>query len=185
MDIAQQKRKENIAEYILYLWQIEDLLRALDFNPERIRQVLVAPRGFSESRATLFESWYVELGNLLIKEGKRESGHMEHTLHLIADLEDLSRQLMQIPAGKEYRAHYAELAPSIPELREKLGGKNIGDIELCFRALYAAMLYRMKGEHKTVSDEVVKSVSPVVAELARIYKGVEEGTVDLSPKDDE
>ena len=28
MDIAQAKRKENIAEYILYLWQIEDLLRA-------------------------------------------------------------------------------------------------------------------------------------------------------------
>ncbi|MBQ5861874.1 MAG: DUF4924 family protein, partial [Alistipes sp.] len=25
MDIAQSKRKENIAEYILYLWQIEDL----------------------------------------------------------------------------------------------------------------------------------------------------------------
>ena len=28
MDIAQAKRRENIAEYILYLWQLEDLLRA-------------------------------------------------------------------------------------------------------------------------------------------------------------
>ena len=27
MDIALAKRRENIAEYILYLWQIEDLLR--------------------------------------------------------------------------------------------------------------------------------------------------------------
>ena len=25
MDIAQAKRRENVAEYILYLWQIEDL----------------------------------------------------------------------------------------------------------------------------------------------------------------
>ena len=31
MYIAQSKRKENIAEYILYLWQLEDLLRALQF----------------------------------------------------------------------------------------------------------------------------------------------------------
>ena len=33
MDIAQAKRRENIAEYILYLWQLEDLLRALQFSP--------------------------------------------------------------------------------------------------------------------------------------------------------
>ena len=26
MDIAKTKRRENIAEYILYLWQLEDLL---------------------------------------------------------------------------------------------------------------------------------------------------------------
>ena len=36
MYIAQRKRKENIAEYILYLWQLEDLLRALQFSPEAI-----------------------------------------------------------------------------------------------------------------------------------------------------
>ena len=43
MDIAQAKRKENIAEYILYLWQLEDLLRALQFSPEAIYSQLVAP----------------------------------------------------------------------------------------------------------------------------------------------
>ena len=33
MDIAKAKRKENIPEYILYLWQLEDLLPALHFSP--------------------------------------------------------------------------------------------------------------------------------------------------------
>lgn len=28
MITASQKRKENIAEYLLYMWQIEDLIRA-------------------------------------------------------------------------------------------------------------------------------------------------------------
>ncbi|WP_418662065.1 DUF4924 family protein, partial [Alistipes communis] len=36
MDIAKTKRRENIAEYILYLWQLEDLLRALQFSPEAV-----------------------------------------------------------------------------------------------------------------------------------------------------
>ena len=44
MDIALSKRKENIAEYILYLWQLEDLLRALQFSPEAIYSTLIAPR---------------------------------------------------------------------------------------------------------------------------------------------
>ena len=33
MDIALAKRRENIAEYILYLWQIEDLLRHCNSAP--------------------------------------------------------------------------------------------------------------------------------------------------------
>ena len=44
MDIAKTKRRENIAEYILYLWQLEDLLRALQFSPEAIFSTLIAPR---------------------------------------------------------------------------------------------------------------------------------------------
>ena len=50
MDIAQAKRKENIAEYILYLWQLEDLLRALQFSPEAIYSQLVAPRDVPQQR---------------------------------------------------------------------------------------------------------------------------------------
>lgn len=51
MLIAQQKRKQNIAEYILYLWQLEDLLRALQFSPEAIYSQLVAPTAPTRSRS--------------------------------------------------------------------------------------------------------------------------------------
>ena len=32
MIIARRKRKENIAEYLLYMWQVEDLIRANNFD---------------------------------------------------------------------------------------------------------------------------------------------------------
>ena len=38
MIIASKKRKENIAEYILYMWQIEDMIRANDFDISKIRR---------------------------------------------------------------------------------------------------------------------------------------------------
>ena len=36
MIIAQQKRRENIAEYLLYLWQVEDLLRACHLDIDTV-----------------------------------------------------------------------------------------------------------------------------------------------------
>ena len=147
MDIAQAKRRENIAEYILYLWQLEDLLRALQFSPEAIFSTLIAPRkDIAEEQKHVYLLWYMDIANLLHQEGKDEKGHLEHTLHLIGDLHDLHLQLMKLSVGEHYRQTYAKLEPELPRLRAVVGNPGMNDTELCFRALYAAMLYRIKGE---------------------------------------
>ena len=180
MDIAQAKRKENIAEYILYLWQIEDLLRALQFSPEAIYSQLVARREVADEQKQLFLLWYMDIVNLLREEGKEEKGHLNHTLHLIADMHNLHLQLMQLPVGEHYRKTYAHLQPELPRLRELVGEAEMTDTELCFRALYAAMLYRIKGEgEKGAVKDTIEFVSPVVAELANLYRKVETGEIDL------
>lgn len=182
MDIAREKRRENIAEYILYLWQLEDLLRALQFSPEAIRSVLVAPRGLAPSEQEELLDWYMELAELLRGEGKERQGHLDHTLHLIADLHNLHLQLMELPAGEEYRRRYARLAPHLPRLREVLGrgADGMSDTELCFRTLYAAMLYRIRGEGaKGAVSDTIEFVSPAIAELASVYGKVERGEIDL------
>ena len=181
MDIAQTKRKENIAEYILYLWQIEDLLRALQFSPEAIYSQLVAPRDVEEEQKHIYLLWYMDIVNLLRKEGKDESGHLEHTLHLIADMHNLHLQLMHHPIGEHYRKTFARLAPQLPSLRAMVQKEEISDTELAFRALYATMLYRIKGDKKREEAirDTMELVSPVVAELADMYRKVERGEVDL------
>ena len=42
MVIAQLKRQENIAEYLLYLWQVEDLLRACDLDIDRVEKTVIS-----------------------------------------------------------------------------------------------------------------------------------------------
>lgn len=179
MRIALSKRRENIAEYILYLWQLEDLLRALQMSPEAIYTQLVKPQNLSADEEQALLIWYMDIVNLLREEGKEKHGHLDHTLHLIADLQDLHLQLMKLPVGENYRKLFAALAPELPRLRQLLPEGNVSDIELCFRALYAVMLYRIKGEKKSVEEDVISVVSPVIAELAKIFKQVETGEIDL------
>ena len=181
MDIAQSKRKENIAEYILYLWQIEDLLRALQFSPEAIYSQLVAPRQIEEEQKHVYLLWYMDIVNLLKKEDKEESGHLEHTLHLIGDMHNLHLQLMQNPVGEHYRTTFARLAPQLPMLRTLVKKEDVCDTEICFRALYAAMLYSIKGDKQRAEaiNDTIELVSPVVAELAAMYGKVERGEIDL------
>ena len=181
MDIAQAKRKENIAEYILYLWQIEDLLRALQFSPEAIYSQLVAPRQIEEEQKHVYLLWYMDIVNLLKKEDKEESGHLEHTLHLIGDMHNLHLQLMQNPVCEHYRTTFARLAPQLPMLHTLVKKEDVCDTEICFRALYAAMLYRIKGDKKRAEaiNDTIELVSPVVAELAAMYGKVERGEIDL------
>lgn len=179
MDIAQQRRKENIAEYILYLWQIEDLLRALQFSPEAIYSQLVAPRDIPEEQKQIHLLWYMDIVNLLNEEGKQNSGHLNHTLHLIADLHNLHLQMMQLPIGEQYRATVARLTPFLPTLRTLLGKEQISDTELCFRALYATMLYRIKGGGQSAITDTLEYISPVIGTLTALYHKVENGEIDL------
>ena len=42
MLIAQQKRKENIVEYILYMWNVEDLIRANGLDMKKIDDAVIS-----------------------------------------------------------------------------------------------------------------------------------------------
>ena len=211
MFTAQKTRKENIAEYILYLWQLEDLLRALQFSPEAIYSQLVQPSGLTEAQKQETFLWYMDIVNLLREEGKEQQGHLEHTIHLIADLDNLHKQLLVLPVGAEYRRLYSHVAPELPKMKAKLKHPDISDVELFFRALYSVVLLRIQsagkkhskgssteGETATINseatansdtarqkyiDDVLSLISPVVAELATMFRKIERGEVDLFGND--
>ena len=180
MLIALEKRKENIAEYILYLWQVEDILRAMQFSPEAIYTTLVDKvEGADEQQKENIFNWYMQIVELLRKEGKESKGHIDHTLHLVADLHNLHLQLMKLPVGEHYRITHARLAAELPRLRTILDNDEISDTELCFRALYAAMLYRIKGGGERAIEDTLAVISPAIAELAAMHGKVERGEINL------
>lgn len=182
MIIAKQKRRENIAEYILYLWQLEDLLRALSFDAGKVYTTLIEPqKELTDEQKEMVLFWYIDMINLLKSEGKSEIGHLEHTEHLISELNDLHLRLLQseIKDGDEYKKRYEAVNGELPKIKSHLKNPNISDIEACFRALYSVILLRLKGEKNSYINDTIELISPLIALLASVYKKAEEGETDL------
>ena len=59
MFISKQLKQQNIAEYLIYMWQVEDLIRAYGCDLERIREQLVL-RFPAEQQGELAQ-WYEDL----------------------------------------------------------------------------------------------------------------------------
>ena len=58
MYISQQLKQQNIAEYLLYMWQVEDLIRANGFDIEKIKKCIIEPYpSLAEGQKKELEQW--------------------------------------------------------------------------------------------------------------------------------
>ena len=55
MFIAQELRKSNIAEYLLYMWQVENIIRAFDCSLSRIRKEYIERFEYDEEQKRLID----------------------------------------------------------------------------------------------------------------------------------
>lgn len=183
MLIAQQKRHENIAEYLLYMWQVEDLLRACDLDDDRIEQLLVARFATLTDDLPAIRQWYLELRDMMLTEGKRQSGHLQINDNLLSDLTDLHQRLLKDGEDAIYTSCFYSTLPYIVELRGHEGEQKLGELETCFTALYGIMILRMqKREVSEQTTVAIQQISKLVALLAEKYKSWKSG--ELKFKDE-
>ncbi|HOJ66625.1 MAG TPA: DUF4924 family protein [Paludibacteraceae bacterium] len=179
MFIAQRLKKENICEYLLYMWQIEDLIRAFQLNIDLIDENIIAPYPISETEKRTMYEWYESLIDMMRKENVQEKGHLQLNKNVIIDLNDFHELLLQSGADSEYNRLFYSILPHLVQLRKK-AEVNINDIELCFNFLYGIMMLNLKKEK--ISDETAAAqndISKFMALLAKDYKLYQEGELDL------
>ncbi len=181
MYISRDKRKNNIAEYILYMWHIEDLLRALDFDIDRINTELVSKYDVSDEKRKEIQSWYIGLAESMLTEGIRNSGHLHYLDSLTNELNDFHFRLIDSSHQAEYQKKYMATVRDISALRLKMGKKEqISDMEVCLTALYGLLLMRLKKRKVSKETEIVmNSFSNLLAELSSIYKAYETSSIEI------
>lgn len=181
MLIAQKKRKENISEYLLYMWQVEDLIRANHFDPDKIRRNVVDRYDQPPEIKEEIARWYGEIADMMRQEGVMEHGHIQLNKNVIITLTDLHLRLLKSPKEMIYGSMYYKTLPYIVQLRAKSGGEDISEIETCFTAVYGYLVLRMKGKEISAETlEAIKQISSFLALLAEKYKSDMEGTLEES-----
>ncbi len=175
MLIAQQKRKENIAEYLLYMWQVEDILRACSLDMDKVEDLLVKRFDTDEPTRTTIREWYENLVMMMRHEQLQTSGHLQINKNTLIRLTDLHLQLLNaVERFPQYHAAFYSTLPYIVELRAK-SPDNPGELETCFNLLYAVMMLRLKGQEVSAStSQAVTAISYFVGLLAAYFKKDEE-----------
>ena len=154
MIAAQQKRKENIVEYILYIYQIEDFIRALQFNISNIEMQLVSQYQVDDKTRIEILDWYKNLVVMMEKEGIREKGHLQFLVNQINDLNEFHLKLMETEINKEYVHVFQSISGLITELNQK--NKSVkNDLQISIDAIYGFLLLKM--QQKEVTNETQKS----------------------------
>jgi len=144
-----RSKKDNIAEYILYLWQMEDYLRAFPENADATEELH-------------------ELNEMMHREGIMDGGHLALANNALTELIDLHTTLLNEDAM--YRAAIIRLQPSLNLLKAKTDRPTMPDIEACLLLLYQIMLLRLqKREITPETASVQQQATQVLTFLSRTY----------------
>ena len=170
MFIAKELRKKSIAEYLLYMWQIEDIIRAMCCSLPLIRKAYISKfTDYTDEQKEDEIDWFGNLVRMMNEEGKRDQGHLNINDIVVRDLVDLHQRLLQSNRFPIYNAEYYKVLPFIVELRGK-GDKNISEIETCLDALYGIMMLRMqKKEISPETEHAIKEISTFIGMLSDYY----------------
>jgi len=142
-------KRDNIAEYILYLWQMEDYLRAFPQHADATPELH-------------------ELNEMMHREGITESGHLALAKNALGELEELHAQILDEDAM--YRAAIMRLQPSLNLLKAKTDRPTMSDLEACFILLYQIMMLKL--QKKEISPEtasVQQQATQVLTFLSKTY----------------
>lgn len=147
-----KSKRDNIAEYILYLWQMEDYLRAFPQNADATPELS-------------------ELNEMMHREGILDGGHLQLAQNALNELEELHAQLLNEDAM--YRAAIMRLTPQLNLLKAKTDRPTMSDIEASLLLLYQIMLLRLQKRDITPETAAVQQQATQLLQfLSRTYKNL-------------
>lgn len=184
MFIAQEKLTSNIAEYVLYMYQIEDLLRGCQFDIDVVRTGIIHPQINSPSLEGEAVKWYLEVISEMKKRGLQQKGHLFRVNEVIAEIVYLHNTLKDVVEDKQYLALLTAAEENINEFRKKSDlSEEAHLIEVCFQAMYMKLLLRLqKKEISAETDAAFDTMRIILAYLTKAYHQMKAGDMTMFEK---
>lgn len=180
MNLAEQKLKQNVAEYLIFMWQMEDLVRAVYFDSEALDEFIrTYTPGDPEYREE--KKWFESLIRKMRSERVEQRGHIAEVHELLFELSFLHNTLVNVLKDTTYLELYRKAQPNIKDYLARADGKSTNDVETCLSALYGLLVLRLKKE--PISDDTkdaMKSFSDLMARLAYHYGLMKQGEMNFA-----
>lgn len=170
MIIAQEKKQQNIVEYILYMYQIEDIIRANQFQITSIQETVINQFAINATLKEEMSVWYQDLIDKMYQQNITRSGHLDFINKLTESLNELHQSLLHDPDQLPYIKQYQLAKPNIIAYKEKSKLQEASDITTCLHGVYGLLLLRLKQTDITLqTEQALGSFRLLLALLSPVY----------------
>ncbi|MCK5136271.1 MAG: DUF4924 family protein [Bacteroidales bacterium] len=174
MIIAEQKRKENIAEYLLYMYQVEDMIRANELDIDNIEKTLINRFDVSYEVKQDMREWYKSLIAMMRNEQKEEKGHLNILNNIADQLHEMHHQILEQGMDTSYKETFNRAKANIEALRMRSVYGKENDIQVALNGLYGLLILKLK---KTpITEETTKAFETITGLVAELSSRYMEGT---------
>jgi hypothetical protein len=175
MTVADRKKKEHIVDHVLYCWQLEDLIRAAQFQPTVLQQWAEQQAEAEGTDPDAEERLLLRMAHSLRDSGCVEQGHSSEVQETLMELAHLHELLVGAMADTQYKEAFHSAEPFLKELATK-SAKQVHPVEQMVIGLYGWLVLRMKKQAVSAETEsAMVGLRNWANALARAYLRVYHG----------
>jgi hypothetical protein len=167
--IAERKKAQNVGEYLIYMYQMEDLIRSYQSNLEEIYTYVISHYPVPEEEKQEIKAWFGDLASQMQAEDLLKKGHLKSLQEIVNSLLELHYQLLKSDAG--YMQTFHQVKPHLLEAIDAAAGEEVGnEIQICLNGIYGLLLCRLLG--KPVNEqqlEAADAFGAVLSHLSFVY----------------
>ena len=167
---AEIKKTENIAEYIVHMYQTEDLILSYNFKLDDIFAYVIKHMTKDEAELKELLLWYASVIEQMQNENVVETKkRLSSTQNIVSELSALHQQLLK--SNKDYQQLFNEAESDINQQIE-LSGKAISDpVQICLNGVYGMMLIQLNGKKvNSAQQAMLQKFGNLLALLSKQYQ---------------
>ena len=173
---TESKKIENVAEYLLYLFQIEDLVRSLQLDMDLIKSQVLEPAIRDEFQLKEQISWYEQLVREMKMKGLQKEGHIDEVQEILVELTYLHNSLLTIMNDAKYKSLCENAFEALEEFKQKSNMAQHQDVEILLHAMSMKLQLKMRKKEISAETEAAFDLMRIqLAYLAREYQRMKSG----------
>jgi len=169
MLLSEKKKLNNISEYIIHMYQTEDLIRSFEFDLDQINTyVLKHIPGTIEDKKELL-LWYAGLIEKMRNEKIEKSGHLHEVTTKVDQMKSLHNKMKD--SEKEYQKVIEKSSPHINKFNKLGKDMSLHIVDICFNGIYGLLLLKLQGKKVSSEDnESLEAFGDILSYLSYKYK---------------